>query len=168
VSRILVASFGSDADLRTAVQRVRRTPLGPVETYSPCPSEGETRGSPLPLAILLAGLIGAGGGYLLEVYADTLSYPMDIGGRPNFSWPSFVPIAFELGVLAAVATGFIGFLLVNRMPRLYDPIDVAESFAEASRAQWLLVLRPQDDAATVQARALIHELPVLTLEELVT
>jgi hypothetical protein len=166
MSPLLVASFRSDTELRLASQRARHAGIGTVETYTPAPSDVTPDVSPLPLVILLAGLTGAAAGYLMQVYAAMVSYPMNIGGRPDLSWPSFVPIAFEIGVLAAVAAGFFGFLIINRMPCLYDPIDEADILREASRARWLLVIRPFNEAATMEARALIRELPVADYEEL--
>ena len=107
--------------MQSALHRLRSAELGPLETYTPQPLAEGT--SPLPLAIFLAGVLAMAASFALQVYANVWAYPLDIGGRPRFSWPAFVPIALENGILAAVAAGFFGYLIVNRLPRLYEPID---------------------------------------------
>jgi len=50
-------------------------------------------------------------------YAAVFDYPWNIGGRPCFSWPSFIPLTFEVGVLGGGLFGLCGMLLLNRLPR---------------------------------------------------
>ncbi len=137
----LVASFTSATRLQDALPELRT--LGSIETYTPLALENEPTSSVLPLVVLIAGFGGAILGFAMQVYADTAAYPLNIGGRPDFSWPAFVPFAFEIVVLTAVVAGFIGYFVVNRLPHLYDPIDEAPVMRHALRDGWCVAISTQ-------------------------
>ncbi len=158
--KTIVASFESEDRLVDALPRLRA--LGMVETYTPKALKDD-QPSILPLVVLLAGLAGTACGFGMQVYANMIGYPIDIGGRPEFSWPAFIPIAFEIGVLSAVLAGFVAFLVVNRLPRLYDPVDQASLMRGAMRDRWCVAVRTETPE---RAHALLHDLSVDAVEEL--
>ncbi len=162
--RLMVASFASQASLSQALPRLRSAGLGPVETYTPNAIEDPGQpSSVLPLIVLVSGLSGAALGFWMQVYASGTGYPLDIGGRPAFSWPAFVPIAFETGILAAMLAGFFGFLVISRMPRLYDPVDEAQLMRAVSRDRWCIAIRTE---APDRVAVLLHALSAEQIEDL--
>ncbi len=163
---MILARFRDLDALRDAVSRMRDTGCERLVSYTPFepPEEGTAaEASMLPLLILLGGLAGGIGFFLLQAYSDVWAYPMNVGGRPNFSWPSYIPNAFEVGVLCAVTTGFVGFLIAAGLPRLYEPVDRFFMFGEASRDGYFLLVETAEPA---RHRALIETLHPLRVEEM--
>jgi hypothetical protein len=162
--RILLASFETEQGLTAALPRLRAAGLGSVETYTPKRLTDDPGQQPsiLPLVVLIAGLLGFAASFFMQSYANMVSYPVDIGGRPTFSWPAFVPIAFENGILAAVIAGFLGFLAVNRLPRLWEPVDEAMLIRRASRDLWCVAIRTE---APERAHDLLRSLSADQIEE---
>jgi Alternative complex III, ActD subunit len=157
----VLAAFESEHELKAALESLRGTNVGEIETYTPTPIEaGPTI---MPLIILIGGVLGTIASFCLQSYGATLAYPLDIGGRPNLSWPAFIPIAFENGILAAILAGFFGYLIVNRLPWLYDPVDECASMRGATRDIWCVAIRTDRPD---HARAALHDLRPLRIEAL--
>ncbi len=162
----VVAAFGTEATLEDARARLRAERVEAIETYTPkaLADDKSGTGSPLPLLIFLAGIIGAMAMFGLETYADVLEWPVNIGGRPPFSWPGFVPIAFEVGVLCAVFTGFFGYLAINGLPRLWQPADECAAMRQAMRAEWLVAVYNEDAQQVERARQILLSFQPLSIE----
>ncbi|MBB2203848.1 DUF3341 domain-containing protein [Gluconacetobacter takamatsuzukensis] len=157
---MIVAAFATEAGMREAAAEMRRGDNGFVETYMAMEpgGEDEAAGSILPAVMLAGGVLGGVGGFLMQAYATTVSYPQNIGGRPDLSWPSYVPATFELAVLGAVVAGMAGYLVMGGMLRLYDPVDEAGCMRGAMLGSYVLVVRAADSAGA--RRVLARHAPV--------
>ena len=162
---MILAMFANEAGLARALRCLREAKLGPLETYTPAPMQDEPAASPIPLVILAAGLLGAAASFGLQTYSLTLAYRFKVGGRPQFAWASFIPTVWENAVLVAIAAGFAAFLAINRMPRLYDPVDEFDAIRRASRDRWFLQVATEDAPTLERARALLGGLGPITVEE---
>src|SRR5512133_3571975 len=97
----LLARFNTPEDLVAAASRVYEEGYRQFDAYTPYPVEGlmdgmRLKSSPLPYIVFAGGLLGGIAGFLMQTYATVIDYPQNIGGRPYFSWPAYIPITFEL------------------------------------------------------------------------
>lgn len=165
--RGVLIGFDSRQALEKGLALLAAARIDASNVYSPMPIESEEAGSSLPLAMFVAGMLGFVGFFLLMSYADLHAYPLNIGGRPKFAWPAFIPIAFEIGVLCAMVAGFFGYFVLCRLPRLYDAVDECPSLVNASRDGWFLEIRSEDAQRLAQARSSVESLMPSSIEEFI-
>ncbi len=164
----VIASYASEAALVGAVDRLRRLGIEEIETYTPLPVAVEDRtgeGSLLPAAILGAGVFGAGFMFWLQWLSTATSwgYPIDIGGRPAFSWPGYIPITVAFGILCAGLAGLVGYLLLTTAWRLWDPVDEFEATQRVTRDRWVLHAHGEDDHLIRRARDAVVDSGALSM-----
>jgi len=145
----LMAEFDTPEDLIHAVERVRADGYRQVEAYTPYPIEEVAHAlghhhSWMSLIVLIGGLLGGLGGYLLQYWVNLYAYPMNIGGRPMHSWPAFIVPTFECTILVASLFAVFGMFALNGLPQPYHPVFNVPRFAEASRAHFFLVVKAAD------------------------
>lgn len=145
----LLAEFDSADALLQAVRRTREAGFHRLEAYSPFSIDGldEALGGSreyVPLITLGGGVVGAVIGYFLQWYSATINYPINVGGRPLDSWPSFLPVTFEIAVLGAAFAALLGMLALNGLPRLMHPLFELEEFRRASSDRFFLCICSKD------------------------
>ena len=163
---MILAMFTDEAGLARALARLRDAHVGPLETYTPAPMQDAPTSSPIPLIVLSAGLLGGAASFGLQTYSFTQAYQFHIGGRPEFSWASFLPTTFENAILAAIVAGFIAFFAINGLPRHYDPVDESAAIRRASRDRWFVQVKSQDKEMLQAATTILGEMHPISIEEL--
>src|SRR6185369_6966028 len=102
-----VAEFDDPEELVAAARAVRDKGYRRFETYTPYAIRELDEIVPeedwIPLLVLLSGALGTITAFGLQYWIAAIHYPLNIGGRPLNSWPSWVPIMFELTVLFAAS-----------------------------------------------------------------
>ena len=167
----LMAEFRTGEALLEAARRARDDGYREVEAYAPYPLEGIAeavgfRRNRVPLATLLGGLAGGIGGYFMQWYSAVIDYPINVGGRPLHSWPSFIVPTFELTILGAALAAVFGMLAMNGLPRLRHPVFNAPDFRQVTRNRFFLCL-PAHDAHYDEKRSrdFLHGLDPLSVSE---
>ena len=126
--------FTNGAGTARAVEAIRHAGLGNVATYSPTADHAVLRTRPpghssVRLFTLVGGLIGCVIGIALPVYT-MVDLPLIVGGKPIVSIPPVVIIAFELSMLGAALSGFIGFLVASGLPQIRGRMSSNQRFTD--------------------------------------
>jgi hypothetical protein len=145
----LLAEFSGPDELVHGAKELAKAGYDRVESYTPFAVEGIPEAlhfRPIAVAVifLVASVLSAAAGYFMQWYASVISYPENIGGRPLHSWPSFIPITFEMGVLGGVLGGVFGMIVLNKLPRYSHPVSNVERFRAASSDAFFLCVEAAD------------------------
>ena|SRR6266516_3011689 len=144
----LVAEFATHENLMRAAEKAYDRGYRKMDGYAPFPIKGLAKAlgkrNHIPLLVLIAGIVGGISTYFMQWYANVVSFPINIGGRPLHSWPAFIPITFEMTVLAAALTAFFGSLALSGLPRPYHPMFNLPEFERASQDRFFLCIEATD------------------------
>ncbi|SEU36743.1 DUF3341 domain-containing protein [Stigmatella erecta] len=141
----VLGEFETPEALVAATNEMRLKGFQGMDTYSPYPLHGGSEALGLPPskvpAIALGGtLTGCITALTMQTFMNSVDYPLNVGGRPILSLPSWVPVTFELSVLFTAFGIFFGLMALSRLPQLYHPVFEHEAFRSAStHGFWLSI-----------------------------
>ena len=153
----VMAEFETADELVHATQSAAAAGYRRMDGYSPY-AIGEVADalgfprSEIGAIMFMGGLTGATFGFLMQYYLNGIEYPLNVTGKPFFSWPQFAPITWELLVLTACLTGVIGLFALSGLPQPYHPVFNVPQFKRATRDRFFLCIEaadPKFDVASV-------------------
>jgi len=145
----VLAEYDTPGELIEAARKVRDAGYTEFDCYSPFPVHGidEAMGikrTILPVLVFGGGAAGTLGGLLLQWWCNAYNWPWNISGKPVWSIPANVPIAFETTILLAVFTSFFGMWILNKLPQVWHPFFRNERFNHVTDDAFLLGIEARD------------------------
>jgi hypothetical protein len=138
-NKYIVGLFDDEVTLLHAIKKIRQKGLKIDDVLTPFPVHGiddvlGLKDSRLHTVGFLVGSCGLLFAISFMIWVNTVSYPLDFGGKPYLSIPSFIPITFEFTVLTASVSMVIAFLARNglypgKQPRIFDERITDDLFA---------------------------------------
>jgi hypothetical protein len=166
-----LVEFDQVEQLLAGAEKVRDAGYTRWDTHTPFVVHGldaamGIRGTRLPYLVFLCGLSGAAGGLLLQWFTNAFDYPFLISGKPIFSLPANIPVAFETTILFSAIGALVGMLAFNGLPQLHHPLHAVRSFKRATNDRFYITVEASDpNFDPAETRALLASLGGSQVEE---
>lgn len=120
IKKFVVGSFEEEKALFPAVKNVRRAGYKIHDVYTPFPVHGldhalGLRETSLHTMGFIYGIVGLTTAIWGMGWIFTTDWPLNLGGKPHFPLPAFIPIAFELTVLFSAVGMVMTYCWLNKM-----------------------------------------------------
>ena len=175
----ILAEFDTPEALKAAAARVRDEGFSRWDVHTPYPVHGIERAmgvrpTLLPWLVMGAGIAGGVTALVMQWYLNATDYalplrgyPLVISGKPLFSLPANIPVAFELIVLFSAFAAFLGTLMLCRLPQFHHPVCGSERFKRATNDRFFISILATDAKFDLSAtRSLVDSLGPLAVEVL--
>ncbi|MES2479795.1 MAG: DUF3341 domain-containing protein [Bacteroidota bacterium] len=120
IKKFAVACYDTEDTLFPAVDKVRHSGYKLHDVYTPFPVHGldvamGLKETDLHVAGFIFGLTGTSTAVGFMSWIFTSDWPINFGGKPNWSLPAFMPIVFELTVLFAAVGMVLTYCYLNQI-----------------------------------------------------
>ncbi len=147
----VLAQFETTHDIYHACEKVRDAGYKKWDAHAPFPVHGLDKAmglkpSVLPWMVLVAGTTGATLAIWFMIWVSAYDYPLNIGGKPTWSIPAFIPVMFEVTILFSALTTAFGMFFLNRLPTWNHPTFSSKAFERATDDKFFIVIESSDPA----------------------
>lgn len=123
----VVGFIADDHKLLDAAKTTYAAGYRDFDTISPFPIHGMDdamglKRSMIPWVTFFAGLTGMTFGLWFTWWTSAVDYGLNIGGKPLFSLPAFIPVIFELTILFGALSSVAAMFIINGLPNVNAPI----------------------------------------------
>jgi hypothetical protein len=166
----LVADFDKVDEFLAAVAVIRDAGFSKWDTHTPFVLHGldaamGIKPTKLPFLVFAAGLTGCAAGIGLQWFTNAFDYPFMISGKPIFSLPANIPVAFEMTILFAAISALVGMLACNGLPRHSHPLHSSRLMKRATDDRFLISIEAADPFFDLDTtRELLESLGPLQVE----
>ena len=167
----LLAEFDTPGELVTAARKVKDAGYSEFDCFSPFPVHGidpamGIKRTILPLVIFGGGFSGALGGLALQWYCNAHAWTWNISGKPTWSIPANIPIAYECGILLAVLTSFFGMWAANKLPQVWHPFFRQERFGRVTDDGFFIGIQASDERFDhARTKKLLEDAGAIAIED---
>jgi len=168
--KLILGVYNDPDQTYSATKKLIKSGYKIHDVYSPFAIHGLDRvlgikRSKLSVAAFIFAMTGVASALTLMIYTGGIDWQINIGGKPYFHIPTYIPITFELGVLFT-AFGMVGcFFIANRMfwgknadvfdPRITDDLFVvAVTITKQTNVNELNQMLIENGAIEVRERTL--------------
>lgn len=118
--KLILGVYDDPDQIYSATKKLIHKGFQIYDVYSPFAIHGMDRlmgikRSRLTVAAFIFAMTGVACALTLMIYTGGFDWPINIGGKPFFHVPTYIPITFELGVLFTAFGMVACFFAVNRM-----------------------------------------------------
>lgn len=150
----LAGIFTQEPQVLKAAKKVKEMGFVKFEAISPYPIHGmeEACGIPrssIPYVTFIAGIIGGSFALWLTWWTSVVNWPINVGGKPLFSLPAFIPIIFELTILFAALSSVAALIYHCGLPK-HDPPVIHPDLTCDKFAIYVSESEPGYDAAKLE------------------
>ena len=180
----LLAQFDDPTSLLAACNNAREAGYKKMDAFTPFPVHGidpalGIKRSFLPFIVLGIALGAVLLGLGMQFYTNGGSsglptdgvwpfpgYAFKISGKPQFSLPANIPVTFEVIVLSSAFATFFGMWIINRLPRLSNPLHRVSRFKRVTNDKFFLMLEAKDELfSQSESEAQLNQWGATAIEE---